>query len=1112
MSTAGQKEVLGAVEIVVGEVINYYTDGTGGNWLVQMGIETMVAGGLQELANLLAPSPMPAAQNGIVRSTVAAQQRIYGQVKTGGIIAFSDSFGTNNQYLCVGVTHTLTRANGSAGMPIQGTQGFYVQDIFIPVNTGSGGWNSSDGSITSSGIGQPYDPLAGNLWIFFHDGSQTAVDSTLNTNFSYWPSTAIGKGVCYSVFKMFNSSDQATFQAAYPQGIPSMLGVVLAGSKIYDPRLDSTNGGSGSQRLATPSTWTFSSNPALIAADYLTTPKSDGGCGYATAQINWASIAAAANICDTNVNLPIYGATWNGSSWSTTAAQAQYTCNVALDLSGNCDQNLRIILDCMAGVCVVAGNQISIYAGATTASSGSFDETFLAGPVTLTTETPRQSRWNACKSTYGQDPQCDYQQQEGATVYNSTYETQDGARLLKSITLPGVNNQFAAQYLQVIENQRSRNYQQITARCNLKMLQYQCWDVLSVTLAGYGLSSAPFRIINYTLNSDLSIDVTMQAEASGTYTVAVNGQFTAFNIPSFITSGSAASPAPPAPTSLTVSALPQGVLLNWTPPSPNLYVFEEVWRAPDVSGSPGTYALLNKVVGDSYIDKGATAGTKYWYKVRAVNYWLVKSAYCTAVSTTSITNTVGGQDPGAVALGSVTGDQRNEVADSDFKFGWTYWFHAAQGPAAQQWGMGVGWDGSDNALSITGNGSAFTDDWVNTTPFNVAAGQTFAVSAELNGTANITAGNIRVGIEDATGVTHFADFLITSVTGDGRKLLGTVTIPATYTQAQLTVFSNYASAGTIITNGAKFSIRHIQIEIGSVMTAYHSTDDALGHGIQVGSGPQSVADMFFNWTSTVNSITITPSSNRWYDASQVLQGWANGTYYPGPNTVTGLGASTTYDTYPYVDLTGVTVPLVGQGGTGILAYSTGGGGTPGIMFLPGTGIAAVAQQTQHNHVPLASGGVPMTTTAAGGGGGSGGGYKCLHPMMEITRRRTPESEPETIRAGELRHGDMLLTPRGWQPIMRLVRKQKNDWRLVKLETGEVSMVTITHKFIDGGGEPIEARALTIGKILRIDGGLAAVEKLEALDDDLECVALAVPCRRFYARAGGAEHVNGTQKP
>jgi hypothetical protein len=64
--------------------------------------------------------------------------------------------------------------------------------------------------------------------------------------------------------------------------------------KLYDPRADSTNGGSGSQRYATPSTWVYSRNPILIARYLL---KRYGS--LLDVQIDDVSVAAAATACDT---------------------------------------------------------------------------------------------------------------------------------------------------------------------------------------------------------------------------------------------------------------------------------------------------------------------------------------------------------------------------------------------------------------------------------------------------------------------------------------------------------------------------------------------------------------------------------------------------------------------------------------------------------------------------------------------------------------------------------------------------------------------------------------------------------------------------------------------
>ncbi len=68
--------------------------------------------------------------------------------------------------------------------------------------------------------------------------------------------------------------------------------------KVYDPRLDSTNGGSGPQRLTDASTWTWSRNPVLALAHFLSTP------GFGPEEtLDWSTVATCAAIADQTLTL-----------------------------------------------------------------------------------------------------------------------------------------------------------------------------------------------------------------------------------------------------------------------------------------------------------------------------------------------------------------------------------------------------------------------------------------------------------------------------------------------------------------------------------------------------------------------------------------------------------------------------------------------------------------------------------------------------------------------------------------------------------------------------------------------------------------------------------------
>lgn len=60
---------------------------------------------------------------------------------------------------------------------------------------------------------------------------------------------------------------------------------------VYDPR-------DPAQDANDPASWAWTDNAALCIADYLRTPKLDGGLGVPVAGIDWATVAAAADICD----------------------------------------------------------------------------------------------------------------------------------------------------------------------------------------------------------------------------------------------------------------------------------------------------------------------------------------------------------------------------------------------------------------------------------------------------------------------------------------------------------------------------------------------------------------------------------------------------------------------------------------------------------------------------------------------------------------------------------------------------------------------------------------------------------------------------------------------
>lgn len=83
-----------------------------------------------------------------------------------------------------------------------------------------------------------------------------------------------------------------------PAFLPEDIVAEVRGRKIYDPRLDSTAGGSGSHRVDDPSTWEYSANPSLITADFHQKYR------LGRESINWESVAECADRNDEDLDPP----------------------------------------------------------------------------------------------------------------------------------------------------------------------------------------------------------------------------------------------------------------------------------------------------------------------------------------------------------------------------------------------------------------------------------------------------------------------------------------------------------------------------------------------------------------------------------------------------------------------------------------------------------------------------------------------------------------------------------------------------------------------------------------------------------------------------------------
>jgi len=144
-----------------------------------------------------------------------------------------------------------------------------------------------------------------HLWVRFVTGEQVNADPLLRSKFGSdpdrpWQSDMVGWGVSYAVVTAL--ANRGLFS-----GLPDYL-FAVQGIPLYDPRKDSTVGGSGTQRLNSPSTWAFSDNPVVGIYNVLLGIRWDGrwmfgGQSITQNRLPYATWSVEMNKCDQLVSV-----------------------------------------------------------------------------------------------------------------------------------------------------------------------------------------------------------------------------------------------------------------------------------------------------------------------------------------------------------------------------------------------------------------------------------------------------------------------------------------------------------------------------------------------------------------------------------------------------------------------------------------------------------------------------------------------------------------------------------------------------------------------------------------------------------------------------------------
>lgn len=433
---------------------------------------------LTALSKKLSPTPEVPSQEAsgtmyTVNSTVEPRRIIYGQTLVSGLRAYASVTGTNNEY--------LWNVIALAAHEVEDITDVWLDSTVIAdgeIGDAPGVQPSTFTNVT--GGSHDYNDFVGIQRML---GTTTqAYSSWLGAQDANWTSSHQGKGVAYIVtcYKYF--TPEAEDDPNPWQSVPSNIRAVVKGKKVYDPRLDSTNGGSGSHRYDQPATWAWSENPALCLRDYLI--DTSLGLSIDNTAIDDVLISAAANTCEETVSLPSAG------------SEDRYTFNGTLHTGMTPAQIIMSILTAMQGTIIFREGKFRVYAGEYNAPTVTLTSDDLAGEIKVRAISPTKDRFNACQATYTSVGD-KYQTMEASLVTNSTYEAEDGGtRLTKYISLPHCNSETMAQRIgiQLVEFSRMQKVVEFPGKPSA--YQLACHDTVTLDIPEMGWSTDAENLIS----------------------------------------------------------------------------------------------------------------------------------------------------------------------------------------------------------------------------------------------------------------------------------------------------------------------------------------------------------------------------------------------------------------------------------------------------------------------------------------------------------------------------------------------------------------------------------------------------------------------------------------
>lgn len=427
---------------------------------------------LNKLSARNKPKSDPSITQLTVKQATPNRSRIYGRVKTGGAVFFEVAAPAEHANLVIGII--------ICEGPIDAIEEYWLNDTFSTSAPGGG-----------PNVALPWGALIAHESRL---GTDTQTGGALFAPYAFpWQL----KGLAWTGFTAVQPPIPAKqFQFFYPNGLPNIR-VVCRGSKLYDPR--------GSD-WDNPATWVWSSNPALVALDYLTFYKVDAsgtkvprGMGLPRSRINLNSFRNFANVCDSRVATR-YQFDGSGNVIETGGTEIRYECHGQYDMSQAPSEVLARILETAdAHLYTLADGTVGIRGGIWEAPTVTItNDEIISADFTQGNE--KYTVVNQMKISFI-SPHLDYQVVEGAPYDDDGNQDINGV-LAEDFTLGYVQSYSQARRLaKIAMAKRNPRWRFNSLVCTLGALNALGEQFIHVTYSpgGVDLIDEDFLVLNFKL-------------------------------------------------------------------------------------------------------------------------------------------------------------------------------------------------------------------------------------------------------------------------------------------------------------------------------------------------------------------------------------------------------------------------------------------------------------------------------------------------------------------------------------------------------------------------------------------------------------------------------------